>query len=85
MFLSWFFLATFRIIARNLIPVVRRHFGVLRYVLIVGLGDRALRLAQNLESYHEYGLRIVGFLACVEDQPAPANDPDRKRIPRLSR
>lgn len=71
-FLSWFLLVCFRLTARKLIPVVRRKFGVLRYVLIVGLGDRALRLAENLETFHDQGLRILGFLACPEDQPAPS-------------
>ncbi len=70
-FLSWLFLVSFRVAARNLIPVARRQFGVLRYVLIVGLGERARHLAQNLEGYYDNGLRIVGFLACPEDQPAP--------------
>jgi exopolysaccharide biosynthesis polyprenyl glycosylphosphotransferase len=50
---------------------VRRQFGVLRYVLIVGVGDRARRLAGNLEGYYDYGLRIIGFMA-GEDEPAPA-------------
>jgi exopolysaccharide biosynthesis polyprenyl glycosylphosphotransferase len=70
-FLNWFLLVCFRIAARNLIPVARRQFGVLRYVLIVGLGERAVRLAHELEGYYDQGLRIVGFLACPEDQPAP--------------
>ncbi len=70
-FFSWFLLVCFRVTARNLIPLVRRRFGVLRYVLIVGLGDRARRLAEDLERYREQGLRIVGFLACPEDEPAP--------------
>jgi exopolysaccharide biosynthesis polyprenyl glycosylphosphotransferase len=61
--LTWSLLLTFRVLARNLIPVMRRQFGVLRYVLIVGHGDRALRLARNLEDYYEQGLRIFGFLA----------------------
>jgi exopolysaccharide biosynthesis polyprenyl glycosylphosphotransferase len=65
-------LVVFRLAARNLIPMVRRGFGSLRYILIVGLGDRALRLAQNIESHHDYGLRISGFLACAEDRPAPS-------------
>lgn len=62
--LNWIFLLAFRLIARNLIPMVRRRFGVLRYVLIAGQGERAQRLAASLESYHEQGLRIFGFLAC---------------------
>ena len=74
-FLSWFLLVCFRITARNLIPVARRQFGVLRYVLIVGLGERAIRLARELEGYHDQGLRIVGFLACPplngEAEPVP--------------
>jgi exopolysaccharide biosynthesis polyprenyl glycosylphosphotransferase len=68
---TWFLLVLFRMVARNLIPVVRRGFGALRYIMIVGLGERAIRLAQNLEAHHDHGLRIVGFLACPEDQPAP--------------
>jgi hypothetical protein len=62
-FLSWFLLAGFRIAARNLIPVVSRRFGVKRYILVVGLGARADRLARNLEQYYGQGVRIVGFLA----------------------
>jgi exopolysaccharide biosynthesis polyprenyl glycosylphosphotransferase len=69
---TWLLLVLFRMVARNLIPVVRRAFGSLRYILIVGLGERALRLARNLEAHREYGLRIIGFLACPEDRPAPA-------------
>jgi exopolysaccharide biosynthesis polyprenyl glycosylphosphotransferase len=70
-FLCWLLLTLFRLAARNLIPVVRRQFGSLRYVLIAGLGERALALARNLEAYHQYGLRILGFLACPDEQPAP--------------
>jgi FlaA1/EpsC-like NDP-sugar epimerase len=88
-FLNWLLLVCFRVTARNLIPIARRQFGVLRYVLIVGLGERAQHLARNLETYHDNGLRIVGFLACPEDQPAPDDrrGPLRRRIrpPALSR
>jgi exopolysaccharide biosynthesis polyprenyl glycosylphosphotransferase len=59
--------------ARNLIPAVSRRFGVERYVLIVGLGERAERLGRNLEAYYDQGLRIFGFLAPPRNQPAPAN------------
>ena len=68
--LVFFFLLVFRVAARNTIPVVRRRFGALRYVLIVGVGDRARRLAENLETFHEFGLRILGFMASP-DEPAP--------------
>lgn len=67
--LSWLLLLVFRLIARNLIPVMRRRFGVLRYVLIVGQGERAHRLAASLETYYEQGLRIFGFLACPGEIP----------------
>ena len=68
---TWLLLVLFRMVARNLIPVVRRQFGAQRYILIVGLGERAQRLARNLELHHNHGLRIMGFLACPEDCPAP--------------
>jgi exopolysaccharide biosynthesis polyprenyl glycosylphosphotransferase len=80
-FLSWVLLLCFRVTARNLIPVARRQFGALRYVLIVGLGDRARHLAQSLETYHDNGLRIVGFLACPEDHPAPDSIRIEKEYP----
>jgi exopolysaccharide biosynthesis polyprenyl glycosylphosphotransferase len=60
--LSWVLVVLWRMGARNLVPVVRREFGVLRYVLIVGVGERAQRLARHLEEYYDHGLRILGFL-----------------------
>jgi len=71
-FTSWFFLAGFRIAARNLIPALSREFGLKRYILVVGLGARAERLARTLESYYEDGIRIVGFLAPPDSVPTPA-------------
>lgn len=59
--ISWFLLACFRIAARNLIPLMGQ--GTQRHVLIVGLGERAERLARNLETYYEQGVRVAGFLA----------------------
>src|ERR1700689_2275783 len=41
--ISWFLLASFRIAARNLIPLLGN--GTKRHILIVGLGERAERLA----------------------------------------
>jgi exopolysaccharide biosynthesis polyprenyl glycosylphosphotransferase len=66
-FVSWFFIAGFRIASRNLIPALSREFGLKRYILIVGLGKRAERLGRTLEEYHEDGIRIVGFLASPSD------------------
>ena len=59
--ISWFFLASFRIAARNLVPLLGN--GTKRNILIVGLGERAVRLAQTLGTYYEQGVRITGFLA----------------------
>lgn len=59
--ISWFLLASFRIAARNLIPLIGN--GTQRQILIVGLGERAERLARNLENYYEQGVRVAGFLA----------------------
>jgi exopolysaccharide biosynthesis polyprenyl glycosylphosphotransferase len=69
--LSWLFLAGFRIAARNLVPVLSRGFGLKRYILIVGLGKRAEHLGRNLEEFYEDGLRIRGFLAPPDANPAP--------------
>ncbi len=59
--LNWFLLASFRIAARNLVPLLGN--GTKRNILIVGLGDRAVRLARTLGSYYDQGVRITGFLA----------------------
>jgi len=59
--ISWFLLASFRIAARNVVPLLGN--GTQRNVLIVGLGERAERLARNLEAYGEQGVRVAGFLA----------------------
>jgi exopolysaccharide biosynthesis polyprenyl glycosylphosphotransferase len=82
-FTSWFFLATFRIAARNLIPALSREFGLKRYILIVGLGARAERLANTLEDYYEDGIRIVGFLAPPDTAPAPTSIQLERKYPVL--
>jgi len=56
-------LAAARLFAGHAIPAARREFGTERFVLIAGIGDRALRHAQMLEAWHSRGVRIVGFLA----------------------
>ena len=68
--ISWFLLASFRIAARNLVPLMGS--GTQRHVLIVGLGERAERLARNLETYYEQGVRVAGFLAPPGDFTARA-------------
>jgi exopolysaccharide biosynthesis polyprenyl glycosylphosphotransferase len=55
----------FRLSSGKLVPLIRRDS---RYVMIVGLDDRARRLARDLEAAAKYGVRLTGFIA---DTPAP--------------
>jgi len=77
--LSWIFLTAFRLGARHFLPSVRQRFGVHRYILIVGLGERAERLGRNLECYFQEGLHILGFLAPPR---AGANPPSTVELER---
>jgi exopolysaccharide biosynthesis polyprenyl glycosylphosphotransferase len=49
--------------------VVRREFLSPQHVMVVGLGERARRLAGVLEQSTGLGVKLTGFLA---DEPAPA-------------
>jgi exopolysaccharide biosynthesis polyprenyl glycosylphosphotransferase len=50
-----------RVLLRALLKWVRRHGRNLRYVLLVGTSERAIELAQKLESRLDLGYRIAGF------------------------
>lgn len=56
-------LVVFRLASRRLVGLIRREFGALRYVLVVGLGERALRLAHQLEAAADQGVRLKGFVS----------------------
>lgn len=71
---SWVFLCLFRLNAGTLVGWIRREFGGEHFVLLVGLDERAQRLARSLDRSHAYGIRVVGFLA---DDPADLELPDR--------
>jgi exopolysaccharide biosynthesis polyprenyl glycosylphosphotransferase len=60
---TWVLLLIFRIGARRLITFIRREFGALRYVYVVGLDDRARHLARSLERARNQGIRLRGFLS----------------------
>jgi len=60
---SWILLCLFRLTAGSLVGVVRRQFGGPHFVMIVGLGSRARKLGEQLESSAQYGIRLLGFLA----------------------
>ena len=68
---SWIFLCLFRLNAGKLVGWIRREFGAERYVLMVGLGERAQRLAASLERSHAYGIRMIGYLADSDAEPIP--------------
>ena len=61
---TWFLLCLFRLNAGRLLSVVRREFSQAHYVMVVGLGDAALRLGRQLEEAGlTYGVRLSGFFA----------------------
>ncbi len=64
---GWALLAIFRIKAGSVVGVIRREFGAPHYVMVVGSGERALRMGRALEESARYGIRLIGFLS--EDGP----------------
>ena len=66
-FYSWLFLCLFRFRSASVVGLIRREFGAAHYVMIVGLGARALRIAELLERSEPYGVRLAGFFS---DDPA---------------
>jgi FlaA1/EpsC-like NDP-sugar epimerase len=67
---SWIILLVFRLTAGRLVGVIRREFGALHYVIVVGLGDRARRLGQALEHSAQHGVRLRGFIADIAAAPS---------------
>jgi exopolysaccharide biosynthesis polyprenyl glycosylphosphotransferase len=67
---SWILLLVFRLTAGRLVGVVRREFGALHYVMLVGLGERARRLGEALERSAQHGIRLRGFIADSPHVPA---------------
>jgi exopolysaccharide biosynthesis polyprenyl glycosylphosphotransferase len=65
------FMALFRIAAARAAKKFRREFASPHYVMVVGTGERALRLAGALERSSEYGVRLRGFLSETPEE-APA-------------
>jgi exopolysaccharide biosynthesis polyprenyl glycosylphosphotransferase len=60
---SWFLLSLFRLNAGRVLRVMLREFGSAHYVMVVGLGDAALKLGRQIEDASQYGVRLSGFLA----------------------
>jgi len=66
---AWVALVLFRLTAGRVIGVMRREFAAPHYVMLVGTGERAVRLARALEQSFEYGIRLRGFLSERPDYP----------------
>jgi len=61
---TWFLLCLFRLNAGRLLRVVRREFGGIHYVMVVGLGDAAQRMGRQIEEAAAlYAVRLTGFFA----------------------
>ena len=76
-FFSWLFFSLFRLLSGPLIGWVRKEFGALRYILIVGSGPRAFQLAKTIEAANDRGLRIKGFVVWDNSgEPAGAGSED---------
>ena len=61
--LGWAFLSVFRLTAGRVVGVIRREFAAPHYVMVVGTGERAVRMAKALEQSAEYGVRLCGFFS----------------------
>lgn len=59
---AWVLLLLFRLTAGRVVGVIRREFAGPHYVMVVGTGERARRLAEALERSSDYGIRLRGFL-----------------------
>jgi exopolysaccharide biosynthesis polyprenyl glycosylphosphotransferase len=67
---SWVVLCCFRINARHLVGAIRREFSTPHYVVIVGLGERALAIGRAIERSAPYAIHLRGFLETAPDSPA---------------
>jgi FlaA1/EpsC-like NDP-sugar epimerase len=59
---AWILLLLFRLTAGRVVGVIRREFAAPHYVMVVGTGERALRMGRLLEESAVYGIRLRGFL-----------------------
>ncbi|MBI4905024.1 MAG: sugar transferase [Acidobacteria bacterium] len=60
---SWILLCLFRLNAGSLTGLLSREFGAAHYVLLVGLGESARRVAELLDPSLGHGVQLLGFLA----------------------
>jgi exopolysaccharide biosynthesis polyprenyl glycosylphosphotransferase len=60
---SFGLLVLFRMTAGRVVGVIRREFAAPHYVMVVGTGERAIRMARALERSIQFGVRLRGFLS----------------------
>ncbi len=70
---SWLLLCLFRVQAGHLVGIIRREFGQAHYVMVVGTGESARKLGEQLQQAAKYGIRLRGFL----DE---ANSPSKRHM-----
>ncbi|HEV2200321.1 MAG TPA: sugar transferase [Bryobacteraceae bacterium] len=68
---AWVFLCLFRLNAGRLLGMFRRGFMAPHYVMVVGSGEPARRVGEQIEAAADYGVRLTGFLI-GENEPVPA-------------
>jgi exopolysaccharide biosynthesis polyprenyl glycosylphosphotransferase len=70
-FFSWLLLCLFRWRAGSVVGLIRREFGAPHYVMVVGLGESAMRMGALIERSRPYGVRLAGFFADDSAAAAP--------------
>jgi len=77
---AWILLLVFRLTAGRLVGVLRREFAAPHYVMVVGTGERAIRMAGAIERSAAYGVRLRGFLSEREEAPGTISLGDRYQV-----
>ena len=67
---AWILLLLFRLTAGRVVGVIRREFAAPHYVMVVGTGERAMRMGRALEQSAEFGIRLRGFLSETAGAPS---------------
>ena len=75
---AWVLLLLFRLTAGRVVGVIRREFAAPHFVMVVGTGERAVRMARGLEQSSEYGIRLRGFLS--ETRRCSGGDPTARAL-----
>lgn len=66
---TWLLLTLFRLNAGRIFGAVRREFSKPHYVMIIGTGEAAQRLAEQYEQAESHGVRLRGFFSVEPAAP----------------